>query len=154
MKFSELCREAVNALGGLLCRAHAKMKRFQNGSYAERPRRLLTISVGMIGVEDWRMYPLVPPQSLVRIDPTRRKIINSGWSSEFDRPIYMLEHKDGYICSWCTVSDDALVVQPHPASLCPPEVFQYPDGIEVIGTVTGAAIDFHTTHSGMSRRRS
>ena len=63
------------------------------------------------------MYPLIPPGSLVVIDDSRRRIANSGWSCEFDRPIYFLEHRDGHLCSWCTQRDDQVIVIPHPASL-------------------------------------
>jgi len=43
-----------------------------------------------IGTEDWSMYPLIQPGSLVVVDETRRKIANSGWSHESERPIYFL----------------------------------------------------------------
>src|SRR5579872_3920814 len=55
-----------------------------------------------IGADDWTMYPLLPPNSLVMIDESRRKIVNSGWTTEFERPIYFLEHRQGYVCSWCS----------------------------------------------------
>jgi len=93
-----------------------------------------------IGSEDWTMYPLIQPGALITIDDSRRKIVNSGWSNEFERPIYFLEHRSGYACGWCTVSDDSLVLQPHPASLCPPQVFKYPQDIDIIGQVTGVAM--------------
>ena len=35
------------------------------------------------------------------IDETQRKVVNSGWANEFDRPIYFLEHRQGYACGWC-----------------------------------------------------
>jgi hypothetical protein len=93
-----------------------------------------------IGSEDWSMYPLIQPGSLVQIDETRRKIANDGWSNEFDRPIYFLEHRQGFVCGWCTVVDKQLVVQPHPASQCAPQVFAMPEEIDVIGQVTGIAM--------------
>jgi len=95
---------------------------------------------GFIGTEDWSMYPLLQPGSFVLIDETRRKIINSGWSHEFERPIYFLEHRKGYACSWCNLTETHLVLQPHPASMCNPEIYTYPDEIEVIGQVTGVAM--------------
>jgi len=95
---------------------------------------------GFIGSEDWTMYPLIPPNSFVLIDDSKRKIVNSGWTSEFDRPIYFLEHRQGYICGWCSLNENQLVLQPHPASLCSPQVWIYPDQIEVIGQVTGVAM--------------
>ena len=93
-----------------------------------------------IGSEDWTMYPLVPPNSLVMIDESRRKIVNSGWTTEFERPIYFLEHRGGYVCGWCTLNENSLVVQPHPASPCPPQVWVYPEQIEVVGQVSGIAM--------------
>jgi transcriptional regulator with XRE-family HTH domain len=95
---------------------------------------------GFVGTEDWRMYPLVQPGALVIIDETQRKIVDSGWRNEFERPIYFFEHKDGYACSWCDVKEDRLVLQPHPASMCNSEIFSYPDEIDVLGQVTGVAM--------------
>ncbi len=46
---------------------------------------------GMIGTEDWSMYPLIPPGSLVVIDDTRRKIVNSGWTTEFETAYLLSE---------------------------------------------------------------
>ena len=86
------------------------------------------------------MFPIIAPGSLVVIDEARRKIANSGWASEFERPIYFLEHREGYVCGWCTLREDRLTVQPHPASFCDPESYEYPAQIEVIGQVTQVAM--------------
>jgi hypothetical protein len=94
----------------------------------------------LIGSEDWNMYPMIQPGALVTIDDSRRKVVNSGWTNEFERPIYFMEHRSGYACCWCTLSDDHLVLQPHPASLCPSQVFKFPQDIEIIGQVTGVAM--------------
>jgi transcriptional regulator with XRE-family HTH domain len=101
-----------------------------------------------IGSEDWTMYPLIQPGSLVLIDESLRKIVNSGWSNEFERPVYFLEHRAGFACSWCTLQDGQLVLQPHPASMSSPEVYRHPEDIEVIGQVTGIAM-----HLDPARRR-
>jgi hypothetical protein len=93
-----------------------------------------------IGSDDWSMYPILQPGSLVLIDESKRKIVNAGWSHEMDRPIYFVEHRDGYACSWCSLNENKLVLQPHPASMCPPEFYIFPDEIEVIGQVTGVAM--------------
>ena len=104
---------------------------------------------GMIGTEDWSMYPLIPPGSLVVIDDTRRRIVNSGWTTEFERPIYFLEHRNGYACGWCTLRDKHLIFHPHPSSNCDPQTYIYPDEIEVIGQVTQVAMSLDPA----SRRR-
>jgi transcriptional regulator with XRE-family HTH domain len=95
---------------------------------------------GFIGTEDWFMFPVIPPGSLVVIDDSKRRIATSGWTDEFDRPIYFLEHRSGYACGWCSTKEGRLIVQPHPASQCSPEVYLYPEEIEVIGQVTRVAM--------------
>jgi transcriptional regulator with XRE-family HTH domain len=102
-----------------------------------------------IGTEDWFMYPIVQPGALVLIDERRRKIVNSGWSSEFERPIYFLEHRRGFVFGWCTLHDSRLVLQPHPASMCLPEIYTYPEQIDVVGQVSGVAM---TLDQGKRRR--
>lgn len=93
-----------------------------------------------IGTDDWLMYPLLQPGALVLVDETRRKVVNSGWTTEFERPIYFFEHRKGYVCAWCTLNASQLVIQPHPASMCFPEVYNFPEDIDVIGQVTGLAM--------------
>ncbi len=94
---------------------------------------------GFIGLEDWSMYPLIQPGALVLIDDTQKKIETGGWTSEWERPIYFFEHRDGFLCGWCSLEDDRLTVIPHPASDYSPRVFLYPQEIEVIGQVVGVA---------------
>ncbi|MBZ5725217.1 MAG: helix-turn-helix domain-containing protein [Acidobacteriia bacterium] len=94
---------------------------------------------GLIGLEDWSMYPVLRPGSLVLIDQSRRKIAAGGWTNEYDRPVYFLEHRGGYLCGWCAVADGRLLLQPHPASQQRPAIFTLEE-IDVIGQVTGAAM--------------
>lgn len=101
---------------------------------------LRTYRYGLIGTEDWFMSPLIPPGSLVVVDDSKRRIAMSGWTSELDRPIYFLEHRDGYLCGWCSVKESRITVQPHPASRCDPEVYAHPEEIEVVGQVTRVAM--------------
>jgi transcriptional regulator with XRE-family HTH domain len=95
---------------------------------------------GLVGLDDWSMFPILRPGSLVLIDEQRRKIARGGWTSEFDRPIYFLEHRNGYLCGWCAVDDGTLAVQPHPASEQPPMFFKYPPDIDVVGQIVGMAM--------------
>lgn len=94
---------------------------------------------GYVGQEDWFMYPLLHPGSLVLIDETKRKIAAGGWASENDRPVYFLEHRDGWMCAWCSQQEDTLVAIPHPASECAPRVFQLPADVDIVGRVVGVA---------------
>jgi transcriptional regulator with XRE-family HTH domain len=93
-----------------------------------------------IGTEDWSMYPLLQPGSLVIIDEAKRKIASGGWTSEFDRPIYFLETRQGYLCGWCSLDGDQLTVLPHPSATASPQSFAYPAEIDVVGQVTGVAM--------------
>ncbi len=86
------------------------------------------------------MFPIIPPGSLVVIDDSRRHILSTGWRTEFERPIYFLEHRSGYVCGWCSLREDRLTLQPHPSSLAEPASYLYPDEIEVIGQVTQVAM--------------
>ena len=95
---------------------------------------------GFIGTEDWSMYPLLSPGSLVMIDETKRRITSQSWNTEFSRPIFFFEHRDGFICSWCTLQGSQIILQPHPASMDEPRVFAYPNEIDIIGQVTGVAM--------------
>ena len=70
----------------------------------------------------------------------RRKVQASGWNNEFERPIYFLETRQGYVCCWCSLNDNQLILHPHPSSPCNPETFAHPDEIEVIGQVVGVAM--------------
>jgi len=93
-----------------------------------------------VGAEDWLMYPLIQPGSLILIDDTRKKIVNAGWNNEYERPIYFFEQANGFACCWCTLNEGQLILQPHPASGCYPQVYKHPDEIEVLGQVAGVAM--------------
>lgn len=95
---------------------------------------------GYIGLEDRTLFPLIRPGSLVQIDPNQRKISSAKWTGEFDRPIYFVELRDGYICSWCELDRGQLRVVPHPQSLQQIRQFAYPSEAEVVGRVTGVAM--------------
>jgi len=95
---------------------------------------------GFIGTDDWFMYPLLQPGTFIMVDETIRKIASTGWTNEFERPIYFLEHRQGFVCGWCSLRDDQLTLQPHPASLCMPQVYKYPNEVDLVGQVVGIAM--------------
>jgi transcriptional regulator with XRE-family HTH domain len=95
---------------------------------------------GWIGTEDWSMYPVLHPGSVVAIDDSRRKIAHSAWSNEYERPIYFFELRDGFRCGWCTQEGSRVIVEPHPASHQAAAVFEWPREIEVVGQIVGAAM--------------
>lgn len=95
---------------------------------------------GYIGLEDDTLYPLIRPGSLVEIDPSERKVSAEKWKTEFDRPIYFVELRDGYVCSWCQVDRGQLMVIPHSQSRQIIRHFEYPSQAEIVGRVTGVAM--------------
>ncbi len=101
---------------------------------------LRNLRYGYIGTDDCSMYPIIRPSALVVIDDTKRKIATGSWTNEYERPIYFLEHRDGYYCGWCTSREGKLTVQFHPSSGLEPQTFEYPSEIEVIGQVTHVAM--------------
>jgi len=95
---------------------------------------------GYIGSSDLTMYPILPPGSFVQVDESRNRVVEGAWRSEYERPIYFVETRAGHICCWCTLSQDEIILQPHPLSPVAAQVLPYPQEAEVIGQVVGIAI--------------
>jgi transcriptional regulator with XRE-family HTH domain len=95
---------------------------------------------GYIGQKDRMMVPLLQPGAIVQIDDTRRRVVNHGWATEFDRPIYFLELRYSYECCWCHQRGRELTLIPHPLSACAPRSIRVPDEGEVLGQVVGVAM--------------
>jgi transcriptional regulator with XRE-family HTH domain len=95
---------------------------------------------GWIGLADYTMYPLIPPGSFAQIDERQRVVHSARPRTEYDRPVYFLEMRSGYICSWCEVNKGRLLSIPCPLSPCRTREFAFPSEIEVVGRVTGVAI--------------
>ena len=96
--------------------------------------------VGLVGLEDDTMSPLIRPGALVLVDGDRRKIQDAGWGNEHERPVYFIEFRNGYRCAWCQLADEKLFVIPHPLSSAQVEAFNYPDDAEIVGQVVGIAM--------------
>ena len=94
---------------------------------------------GYVGSEDFTMYPILPPGSFIQVDESRNKVVEGGWRSEYERPIYFVETRDGYTCCWCTVGREDLILQSHPLSPVQPKVVRNSQA-EVIGQVVGIAM--------------
>lgn len=92
---------------------------------------------GYIGMSDRRMVPLLRPGSIVLVDTSRRKVEESDWSTEHDRPMYFVDIRDGYRCGWFHQHGTKLVMQPHPLSHCLPEAWRLPAEAEIVGQVSG-----------------
>jgi transcriptional regulator with XRE-family HTH domain len=107
---------------------------------------------GYIGMQDFTMYPLIMPGSFVQIDETRNALEQGVWRSEYERPIYFVETRDGYVCCWCSMSDDKLVLQSHPLSPVAPKTLRQPQEAEILGQVVGVAMRLNDWNSPGVRR--
>lgn len=103
-------------------------------------------SYGYIGSEDFTMYPILLPGSFVQLDETKTRVTEGTWRTEFERPIYFVETRDGFVCCWCHVQWETIVLQPHPLSPVQVRMLQYPRDAEIIGQVVGAAMRLGDWH--------
>lgn len=110
-----------------------------------------TYRYAYVGTDDWSMHPILHPGSLVLIDETKRRIATGGWTSEQDRPMYLLEHREGYFIGWCTQSDRHLILQPHPSSETPARLFAFPEEIDILGQVVGIAMRLESRRARKSK---
>ncbi|MGD0792903.1 MAG: hypothetical protein ABR920_14145 [Terriglobales bacterium] len=101
---------------------------------------------GYIGSEDFTMYPILPPGSFVQVDEAKNKVGEGSWRSEFERPIYFVEMRDGFTCCWCSTKRDSIVLQPHPLSPVSVRVLKYPQEAEILGQVVGVAMRLGDWH--------
>jgi len=108
----------------------AYLARFTNDKY----------SYGYVGTEDFTMYPIVPPGTFLQVDESKNKVQQGMWRSEYERPIYFVETRDGFTCCWCTMKGDNIILQPHPLSPVPVRVLRHPQGADVVGQVVGIAV--------------
>lgn len=100
---------------------------------------LRSMKYGLVGLTDYTLFPMLKPGSFVQIDDTQRKIVSVHSASEYDRPIYFIETRDGYLCGWCETQKNQLLVVPHPLSPVKVRVFAHPNEAEVVGRVVAIA---------------
>lgn len=96
--------------------------------------------LGLVGLQDHTMSPLIRPGALLLVDGDRRKVVESEWRSEQERPIYFIELRDEYRCAWCQLADSRLTLVSHPLSRVPIESFSFPGEAEIVGQVVGIAM--------------
>ncbi len=97
-------------------------------------------SYGYLGSEDFTMYPILLPGSFLQIDESVNSVAEGDWRSEYERPIYFVQTREGHTCCWCALKGDNIVLQPHPLSPVPVRILPYPQDAEVIGQVVGVAM--------------
>jgi transcriptional regulator with XRE-family HTH domain len=95
---------------------------------------------GYIGIEDYTLYPLLRPGSFVQIDSHQNRVQQVGWRNEFERPIYFVELRHTYVCSWCEVDGSQLVLLPSAHSGKQATHVRYPGDADILGRVTAVTM--------------
>jgi hypothetical protein len=110
-------------------------------TYAEIPVELLRqldperYLCGYIGLEDYTLDPIIRPGSVVSIDARQNKVKMGNWRNESDRPIYFVELRDGYVCCWCELDGNHLMLIPCPQSPVQVRQVRYPTDGDIVGRV-------------------
>ncbi|MBY0503898.1 MAG: hypothetical protein K2X03_08305 [Bryobacteraceae bacterium] len=92
----------------------------------------------VMGSDDWSMYPFLPPGAILLIDENKRKIAADGWRDEHERPIYFVEHRQGFAAGWCSLVEGRLIMQFAPGGKTPPRLFAENEA-DIVGQVVGVA---------------
>jgi hypothetical protein len=95
---------------------------------------------GYVGTDDRTLYPLIQPGSFLQIDESKNRIQEGSWRSEYERPIYFVETREGFVCSWCSLVGSQMALVPHPLSPVAVRVLKHPQEAEVLGQVVGIAM--------------
>lgn len=75
----------------------------------------------LVGSSERMLWPLVPPGSLLRLNPKARKIEDGSWP-EFERPIYLIEYRGRFYCCHAQRRGDMLRLISHLESPAPPSI--------------------------------
>lgn len=102
------------------------------GSLASPYRRAI------LGRRDRSLDPMIRAGSILQVHTQKRAIApRKDWTHEFDRPIYLLLTRNGYICGWCELDKEStwLTLLPHPLSHASSQRWRYKKEVEVVGQV-------------------
>ena len=94
---------------------------------------------GYVGTKDYTLFPLIRPGSFVQIDAGQTKITNN-WQNEIDRPIYFVELREGYVCAWCELHRNQLLLLPTIQSGAKTKQVRFPDDADIVGRVTAVTM--------------
>jgi hypothetical protein len=75
----------------------------------------------LIGLTDYMMWPLLPPGTLLQLDQKARTIAEGAWT-EFERPIYLIEHNNRFYCCHAQRKRQTLLLISHAESPSPPSI--------------------------------
>ena len=90
--------------------------------------------------QDWFTKHALRTGAFVRIDPRQKKIPSVNWHSD-DRPIFFIELRERYVCTWCEMHDGRLILIPTQQSKRWSQQVRYPAEATIIGRLTGVSMD-------------
>jgi transcriptional regulator with XRE-family HTH domain len=105
---------------------------------------------GYVGLNDHTLDPLIRPGSFVVIDRELRSLKAPAAHTEFHRPVYFVDLGKEYACGWCELLGSKLLLLAHPLSRCKTRQFNYPGEAEIVGQVTGVAMQIVEPNNRMS----
>jgi hypothetical protein len=97
----------------------------------------------VVGRKDRALYPMIRPGAIVTVDTHQRAIASpKEWTNEFDRPIYLLHTRNGYVCGWCQLTEagSLLNVVSHLMAKLDVLPLAYGKDVEVVGRVVAVAM--------------
>lgn len=106
---------------------------------------------GYVGMDDYTLHPFVRPGAFVRIDPRQKKIPAVHWRSDHDRPIFFVELRERYACTWCEMHDGRLILIASQQSNRRAQQVRYPTDATIIGRVTGISMDIMEAEESLPR---
>lgn len=84
------------------------------------PQRNARFLRAIIGKQRNYLDPIVPAGTLVLVDTHRRSLmLKINIEAEIQRPMFLIELRDGHICCWCELVDrdeSRIVILPHPCT--------------------------------------
>ena len=95
---------------------------------------------GYVGIKDYTLHPFVRPGSFVEIDSRQKGIPPVTWHSDHDRPVFFVELREKYLCTWCERHGNKLILIPSPESGGHAQQVQYPGDATIVGRVTAVAM--------------
>jgi transcriptional regulator with XRE-family HTH domain len=101
----------------------------------------------IVGRRDRTLYPMIRPGAIITVDTHQRAIAShKEWTNEFDRPVYLLYTRTGYVCGWCqlTENDTRLNVVSHVMAKLDVLALTYGKDAEVVGRVVAVSMNLES----------
>jgi hypothetical protein len=101
----------------------------------------------IVGRKDRSLYPMIRPGAIITVDTHQRAIASpKEWTNEFDRPIYLLYTRNGYVCGWCQLTEHGtrLNVVSHVMAKLDVLPLLYGKDVEVVGRVVAVSMSLES----------